>query len=187
VIDLRDVIYFVSLAGLFLALAYAALLGRKLAPGAGTRRLRLGVGMLAASLVVVNLLGSYIGGRLDLTPGNAYTLSPATGRLVRDLDDIVTVKLFASQELPTEVALMKRDVDDLLRDLRSAGRGQVRTARWRNRDDPFRPAHRRSRVPARLDHPAAEPRQEAGDRLRIGRPRARGRVPGNAGAAPALL
>jgi ABC-type uncharacterized transport system involved in gliding motility auxiliary subunit len=126
VIDLRDVIYFVSLAGVFLALAYAALLGRKLAPGAGTRRLRLGVGMLAASLVVVNLLGSYIGGRLDLTPGNAYTLSPATGRIVRNLDDLVTVKLFASKELPTEVALMKRDVDDLLRDLRSAGRGQVR-------------------------------------------------------------
>ena len=44
----------------------------------------------------------------------------------RWVDDIVTVKVFASQELPTEVALMKRDVDDLLRDLRSAGRGQVR-------------------------------------------------------------
>jgi ABC-type uncharacterized transport system involved in gliding motility auxiliary subunit len=126
VIDLRDVIYFVSLAGIFLALAYGALLGRKLAPGAGARRLRLGVGMLAASLVVVNLLGGYIGGRIDLTPGNAYTLSPATGRIVRGLDDLVTIKLFASKELPTEVALMKRDVDDLLRDLRSAGGGKVR-------------------------------------------------------------
>jgi ABC-2 type transport system permease protein len=135
VIDLRDVIYFVSLAGVFLALAYGALLGRKLAPGAGIRRLRLGVGMLAASLVVVNLLGSYIGGRLDLTPNNAYTLSPATGRLVRDLDDLVTVKLFASKELPTEVALMKRDVDDLLRDLRSAGRGQVRIVERDPSDD----------------------------------------------------
>ena len=49
VIDLRDVIYFLSLAGIFLALAYGALLGRKLAP-AGDRRplaLRLGVAMLA--------------------------------------------------------------------------------------------------------------------------------------------
>jgi ABC-2 type transport system permease protein len=135
VIDLRDVIYFFSLAGVFLALAYAALLGRKLAPGAGTRRLRLGVGMLTASLVLVNLLGSYIGGRLDLTPGNAYTLSPATGRIVRDLDDLVTVKVFASKELPTEVALMKRDVDDLLRDLRSQGRGQVRVIERDPTDD----------------------------------------------------
>ena len=126
VVDLRDVVYFVSLAGVFLALAYGALLSRKLAPGAGSRRLKLGVGMLVVSLIVVNLLGSYIGGRLDLTPGNSYTLSPATGRIVRNLDDLVTVKVFASQELPTEVALMKRDVDDLLRDLRSAGHGKVR-------------------------------------------------------------
>ena len=127
VIDLRDVVYFVSLAGVFLALAYGALLGRKLAPQSANRqRLRLGVGLLVASLVVVNLLGSYIGGRLDLSPGQAYTLSPATRRLVRDLDDLVTIRLYASRELPTEVALMKRDVDDILRDLRSAGGGRVR-------------------------------------------------------------
>ena len=127
VIDLRDVIYFVSLAGGFLALAYGALLGRKLAPAsANRRRLQLGVAMLTAALVVVNLLGGYIGGRLDLSPGKAYTLSRATRDIVGRLDDLVTVKLFASRELPTEVALMKRDVDDLLRDLRSAGKGQVR-------------------------------------------------------------
>ncbi|MBA3553172.1 MAG: Gldg family protein [Gemmatimonadales bacterium] len=127
VIDLRDVIYFVSLAGVFLALAYGALLGRKLAPASGNRRrLRLGIGLLTAALVVVNLLGSYIGGRLDLSPGNAYTLSSATRSIVSNLDDLVTVRLYASPELPTQVALMKRDVDDLLRDLRSAGGGRVR-------------------------------------------------------------
>jgi ABC-type uncharacterized transport system involved in gliding motility auxiliary subunit/ABC-type transport system involved in multi-copper enzyme maturation permease subunit len=127
VIDLRDVIYFASLAGIFLALAYGALLGRKLAPrGGARRRLGLGVGLLTASLVVVNLLGGYIGGRLDLSPGQAYTLSPATRRVMGNLDDIVTIKLFASGELPTEVALLKRDVDDLLRDLRAAGHDRIR-------------------------------------------------------------
>lgn len=127
VLDLRDVVYFLSLAGIFLALAYGALLGRKLAPGGGARRrLQLGVGLLAASLVVVNLLGGYIGGRLDLSPGHAYTLSPATRRVLGNLDDLVTVKLFASSELPTEVALMKRDVDDLLRDVRTAGHDKIR-------------------------------------------------------------
>ena len=127
VIDLRDVIYFLSLAGIFLALAYGALLGRKLAPARGARRrLVLGVGLLAASLVVVNLLGGYIGGRLDLSPGKAYTLSPATRRVLGNLDDLVTIKVFASAELPTEVALMKRDVDDMLRDVRAAGHDRVR-------------------------------------------------------------
>ena len=124
VIDLRDAVYFVSLAGIFLALGYAALLGRKLSPAGGAvRRLRVGTGIFVALLVVTNLLGSYIGGRLDLTPGHSYTLSPATRRLVGKLPDIVTVTVFASKELPTEAALMKRDVDDLLHDLRSAGHG----------------------------------------------------------------
>src|SRR5215211_4328286 len=127
VLDLRDVIYFLSLAGIFLALAYGALLGRKLAPkGGALRRLRLGVGLLTASLVVVNLLGGYIGGRLDLSPGQAYTLSPGTRNVLANLDDLVTIKVFASDELPTEVALMKRDVDDLLRDVRSAGHNRIR-------------------------------------------------------------
>ncbi len=127
VIDLRDAIYFLSLAGVFLALAYGALVRRKLAPrGAAARRLKLGVALVVVTLVAVNLLGSYIRGRLDLTPGNAYTLSPATEEIVNGLDDIVTIKLFASRELPTEAALLKRDVDDLLQDIRAAGGGNVR-------------------------------------------------------------
>lgn len=130
VIDLRDAIYFASLAGIFIALAYGAVVGRKLARGgAASRQLRLGVTVLTATLVVVNLLGSYIGGRLDLTPGHAYTLSPATKQIVGSLDDIVTIKVFASDELPASVSLLKRDLDDVLRDLHSAGHGKVRIVR----------------------------------------------------------
>jgi ABC-type uncharacterized transport system involved in gliding motility auxiliary subunit len=127
VIDLRDAVYFVSLAAVFLVLAWAALLLRRLphrSPAA--RRLQLGTGLLVVIVVVVNLLGGYLGGRLDLTPGNAYTLSRATRELVRGLDDLLTIRLFASRELPAEVSLLKRDVNDLLRDLRSAGGGNVR-------------------------------------------------------------
>lgn len=127
VIDLRDVVYFLSLIGFFLALAYGSLLRRRLAPaGAAARTLRLGVAVMAAGFLVVNLAGGYIGGRLDLTPGNAYTLSSASRQIASGVDDIVTIKVFASDELPTGIALMKRDMDDLLRDLRSASRGKVR-------------------------------------------------------------
>jgi ABC-type uncharacterized transport system involved in gliding motility auxiliary subunit len=137
VIDLRDAVYFLSLAGVFLALAYGSLLGRKLAPARGSlRRLRLGVSLIAASLVIVNLLGGYIGGRLDLSPGKVYTLSAGTRQVLGGLDDLVTIRLFASPELPTEVALMKRDVDDLLRDLRAAGHGRVRVVERDPSSDP---------------------------------------------------
>lgn len=137
VIDLRDAIYFASLAAIFLTVAYGSLMARKLAHGQpALRRLRLGVLLLVGLLVVANLAGSYIGGRLDLTPGRLYTLAPATRELVRNLDDIVTLKLFASKELPAEVALMKRDLDDLLGDLRSAGRGSIRVVTLDPADDP---------------------------------------------------
>lgn len=127
VLDLRDVLYFLSLAAVFLTLAWAVVLRRRLSPGgAPVKRLRLGTGMLVAVLVVLNLAGGRIGGRLDLTPGNAYTLSPATRDIARSLEDLVTIKVFASAELPSEFALQKRDVDDLLRDLRGAGGGRIR-------------------------------------------------------------
>src|SRR2546422_554739 len=62
VIDLRDAIYFVTLAALFLVLAYFALLSRKLTPrGEPLKRLRLGTALLAAATVVVNLLRRDIG------------------------------------------------------------------------------------------------------------------------------
>jgi ABC-type uncharacterized transport system involved in gliding motility auxiliary subunit len=127
VIDLRDVVYFVSLAGVFVLFAYGSILAHKLSrTGAAMRRLRTGVTLAAVIVLVVNLLGGYIGGRLDLTPGGAYTLSRPTKDIVRSLDDIVTIKMFASDALPTDVALMQRELGDVLRDLRSASRGKVR-------------------------------------------------------------
>src|SRR5213596_1659158 len=127
VIDLRDAIYFLTLAALFLVFAYFALLSRKLTPqGEALKRLRLGTVLLAATMLVVNLFGRHIGGRIDLTPGNSFTLSRATRQLLRTLPDLVTIKLFASAALPPEVAFLKRDVDDLLNDYRAAGRGKVK-------------------------------------------------------------
>ncbi len=127
VIDLRDAVYFVTLAGGFLALAYGALMRRKLSRmRESRRRLAAGVTLIVALLAVVNLFGRHIGGRLDLTPGRAYSLSPATERLLEDLPDLVTIKLFASAELPNEFKIVKRDVNDLLADFRSAGGGKLR-------------------------------------------------------------
>lgn len=129
VIDLRDLVYFFSLTAIFLVLAYGALMGRKLAPrGRALARLRLGTAMLVVTLVVVNLFGRRIGGRLDLTPGKAYTLSPATKAILANLPDLVTIRFFVSSDnaLPPEVALAKQPVNDLLADFRSAGGGNLR-------------------------------------------------------------
>ncbi|MFQ5746765.1 MAG: Gldg family protein [Gemmatimonadota bacterium] len=122
VIDLRDVVYFITVASAFLALAFLSLQRGKLSrKGSAYRTLWLGTVGILGICVVVNLLGRHIRGRLDLTPGKAYTLSRATRQLVGGLDDIVAVKLFASRELPPQAALVRRDIEDLLADYEAAG------------------------------------------------------------------
>lgn len=123
VVDLRDVLYFVSTAGLFFVLALAALARHRLAPGGPeSRRLAVGTGLVAVIVVALNLLGSHVPGRLDLTRDRLFTLAEGTREMLGGLDDMVQVTLYASSELPPEVQLQLRDVRDLLRDFeRHAG------------------------------------------------------------------
>ncbi|HEX7051900.1 MAG TPA: Gldg family protein [Longimicrobiales bacterium] len=126
VLDLRDVLYFLSTTGLFLALAYLLLAGERLsALRGGLRRLRAGAAGIAVGVLVLNLLGAHIRGRLDLTADRLYTLSDGTEQVLEGLDDVVTVKLVASTELPAEIGIVLRDVRDLLADYRSASDGRV--------------------------------------------------------------
>ncbi len=126
VIDLRDVLYFASTAGLFLMLAWSAVSAERLSRGRSEyRRLRYGIGVALALVVALNLFGSRIRGRVDLTRDDLYTLSAGTRAILSDLDDLVQVKLFASTELPPEVQLQLRDVRDLLADMRRASNGNL--------------------------------------------------------------
>ncbi len=126
VIDLRDVIYFLSTTALFLVLAVALLSRERLSLGRSAyRRLRAGTAALVGVVIVANLLGGKIRGRVDLTRGSLYTLSAGTRAILGDLDDIVTLKLVVSDELPTELVPTLRDVLDLVADLRRAAGGQL--------------------------------------------------------------
>jgi ABC-2 type transport system permease protein len=126
VVDLRDVLYFVSTGGLFVMLAWSAVGRERLSPERPEfGRIRVGAGVAIALVAVVNLVGGKIRGRIDLTEDNLYTLSEGSRTLLRDLDDIVQIKLFASLELPPEIQIQLRDVRDLLADMRRASNGNL--------------------------------------------------------------
>lgn len=130
VLDLRDVVYFVSLTAAFLGLAYVVIQrSRRNAASRTFRTLQAGVLGLIAALIVANLLGQHIRGRWDLTPGGAYTLSEPTRATLRELDDVVTIRFFASDDLPVQAEMVRRDVEDLLADFASAGGDNVRLLR----------------------------------------------------------
>jgi len=136
VVDLRDVVYFVSTTALFVVLALGAVLRERLSHSrAEWRRMQLGAGVFALLVLVVNLLGSYVRGRIDLTAGNLYTLEDGTRDLLGGLDDIVEVNLYVSSNLPAEMQLSLRDVRDVLADMEGAANGNLRVTELNPDDD----------------------------------------------------
>ena len=102
--------------------------------GEAFRRLRLGTGVIAVAVLVLNLLGGYVRGRLDLTDGRLFTLSQGSRDLLGGLDDIVNLTFFVSDDLPQEIQIIVRDVRDLVADLENASGGMLAT-REVNPDD----------------------------------------------------
>ncbi|MFW6199071.1 MAG: Gldg family protein [Gemmatimonadota bacterium] len=126
VVDLRDVLYFVTMGAFFLVGAYFLVVRLRLSTDRGAyRRLRIGAVLLGAGVVLLNLLGGQIRGRVDLTEENVYTLSQGTREILTELDDLITIQLFVSEELPPEIALTRRDVEDLLADFRRYSEGNL--------------------------------------------------------------
>ena len=130
VVDLRDILYFAAVTAAFMSLTYFAVMRERLSRERESyRRLKLGVLGLVGISIFAALAGAQLRGRLDLTPGKLYTLSKPTSELLRDLDDLLTIKLFQSAELPPAWTPVSRGVDDLLRDLDAAGGGNINLVR----------------------------------------------------------
>lgn len=82
--------------------------------------------MIIGIVVVLNLILSNFYWHIDLTEDNIYSLSPVTKRILRELDDIITIKVYFSKELPTHLALVKSEVRDLLNDFSNYSGGKIR-------------------------------------------------------------
>ncbi len=78
------------------------------------------------AVVAINLIGTRLFGRVDLTQNRVYTLSPASKDVVRALPDYLTVKAYISKDLPPELTNVSRYVRDLLDDYRTYSKGKMR-------------------------------------------------------------
>ena len=127
VLDLRDIIYFITATASFLLLAYWLMVRTQVNPKRKAwRQLKIGIGALVAIAVIINLLGLNIHGRLDLTKQNLYTLSDASKNIIRSSSDIVTIDMYSSEELPPEISIRQRDVSDMLTDYEVEANGNIR-------------------------------------------------------------
>jgi ABC-2 type transport system permease protein len=133
VIDLRDLYFYVSVTGVFLALNIYSLERLRWAEnptGAAAeahRRLGAVVGLLVANLLAANLWLHQAGGpRLDLTEGRAYTISLATRNYLGQIEEPLLIRGYFSAQTHPLLAPLVPQLRDLLREYEVAGGGRVR-------------------------------------------------------------
>jgi gliding-associated putative ABC transporter substrate-binding component GldG len=74
--------------------------------------------------------------RIDLTHDKRYTLTPASRQALAGLDDIVNIKLYVSQKLPSYLVNLKRDITDLLDEYKAYGSGNIAVTSIDPTEDP---------------------------------------------------
>jgi len=84
------------------------------------------IGAVIAVTALVNYVSNSFFYRLDLTENKQYTVSDATKRVLRGLDDIVLVKAFFSKDLPPETHNTVSTVRDLLSEYKNIAGGKLR-------------------------------------------------------------
>ncbi|NUQ24191.1 MAG: Gldg family protein [Saprospiraceae bacterium] len=86
----------------------------------------LSIALLAAILLLLNILSNKFFLRADLTEGRQYTLSRATKDILKNLDEPVTITAYFSDDLPPDVAKTRRDFQDMLVEYANISKGDVR-------------------------------------------------------------
>lgn len=82
--------------------------------------------LIIGIVAVLNFFAYQLFIRWDLTEGDIYSISEASQRTARELDDIVSIKAYFSEELPTQYAVVKQQAVDLLKEYENYGGGKIR-------------------------------------------------------------
>ena len=72
-----------------------------------------------AIVVLVNVIGSYVFTRFDLTSEKRYTLSPTTKEILNGLDDYVYFKVYLEGDFPAGFKKLRRETKEMLDEFRA--------------------------------------------------------------------
>jgi ABC-type uncharacterized transport system involved in gliding motility auxiliary subunit len=84
------------------------------------------LGVIAAIVVVLNMLGIFTFGRLDVTEKRLFSLSSGSERVVSGLEDTLEITAYFTKDLPPPFNATERYVRDLLDEYQSASKGKVK-------------------------------------------------------------
>jgi len=130
VVDLRDLLYSVSLIGIFLTLNVYTLERQRWAGNPTNpvhRRWGLATLLLVLNFVLVNVwLAPLSSLRVDLTGGRIYSISPATRSYLGRLQEPLLIRGYFSAQTHPLLAPLQPQLRDLLREYEVAGKGRVK-------------------------------------------------------------
>lgn len=118
-LDMNDLIYFVTLSSLFLIGAVFKISQTKTAEKK-SEKTKIIISFLVTLFVglLFNLVSSNYHLRLDLTSNKSFTLSKATKTSLAEINDTLNIKIFSSPDLPPGMAAVAQEVRDLVTDYR---------------------------------------------------------------------
>ena len=82
-------------------------------------------------VIVINILSQQKFARIDLTQNQIFSISQVTKNKLRSLDDILTIELYFSDNLPQNLRRVQSDVRDLMDEFKIAAGRNIRVV-WKN-------------------------------------------------------
>ena len=82
--------------------------------------------VLFAILLVINIISTNRFFRIDLTDNNIFSLSSSSKSVVAEIDDLLTMKVYFSDDLPGEYANNRRYLQDILEEYAAISRGNIK-------------------------------------------------------------
>jgi len=77
------------------------------------------LGLAITIVILLNVLGSFVFHRFDLTSEKRYTLSHATKKLLGKLNDVVYVKVYLEGEFPAGFKRLRNETKEMLDEFRA--------------------------------------------------------------------
>jgi ABC-type uncharacterized transport system involved in gliding motility auxiliary subunit len=122
VLDIRDILYFVSLIAVALSLVVMKLSSRTLSESPKELlTLRLLLALIVTVAVAGNVFMAAYPIRLDLTSNRQFSLSQGTKQLLKDVPDRLTITLYTSRNLPAQMQVTLRETGDWMKDFSRYG------------------------------------------------------------------
>ncbi len=77
------------------------------------------------SILLLNVIGSFLFKRFDLTSEKRYTLSDATKKLLTELEDVVYIKIYLEGEFPAGFKRLRNETKEMIDEFRAYGEDNI--------------------------------------------------------------